>query len=213
MNWTPDGNSPEAGLRERKKAKTRAAIQQHALRLFRDQGYQATTVEQIAEAAEVAPSTVFRYFPTKEDLAALGEHYSFAPRIAGAFREQPPEASVSQALRGAIRSAFDDLDPAERAARNERDLLMVTVPELWAANLDLITEGMDVLSALVAERVGRDSGDPAVRAFTGAVLGVALTMLLDAAKDPNPHLDHAEALDDALAHLDAGLALSDPPTL
>lgn len=60
-----EDNRPPVGLRERKKAKTKAAIQQHALRLFRQQGYQATTVEQIAEAAEVSPSTFFRYFPPR----------------------------------------------------------------------------------------------------------------------------------------------------
>ncbi|HUJ75276.1 MAG TPA: TetR family transcriptional regulator, partial [bacterium] len=64
----PGGSPAPTGLRERKKAKTRAVIQQHALRLMKEQGYQATTVEQIAEAAEVSPSTFFRYFPTKEDV-------------------------------------------------------------------------------------------------------------------------------------------------
>jgi AcrR family transcriptional regulator len=66
MNMLGSDEPPRPGLRERKKAKTRAAIQEQAMRLFRERGYEATTVEQIAEAAEVSPSTFFRYFPTKE---------------------------------------------------------------------------------------------------------------------------------------------------
>jgi AcrR family transcriptional regulator len=62
------------GLRERKKAKTRAAIQRHAWRLFQEQGYAATTVDQIAEAAEVSQSTFFRYFPTKEDVVLTDDY-------------------------------------------------------------------------------------------------------------------------------------------
>ena len=58
--------SPAPGLCERKKLATRRAIRRAALALFKSQGYAATTVEQIAQAADVAPMTVYRYFGTKE---------------------------------------------------------------------------------------------------------------------------------------------------
>src|SRR6202521_1043886 len=56
------------GMRERKKLKTRDSIQRTALRLFEKHGYEQTTIEQIAAAAEISPSTFFNYFPTKEDV-------------------------------------------------------------------------------------------------------------------------------------------------
>lgn len=188
------------GLRERKRATTKSAIQRQALRLFRERGYRATTVEQIAEAAEVAPSTVFRYFPTKEDLAALDDHYSLHLPIARAFEAQPPELNPVQALRGALRAAFAGLSPAERTARYERDLLMLQVPELWAANLGLLTTGSQVLADLVAARIGCAPDDPAVRALTGAALGIGLQVFLDWAQ--NPDADPAATLDEALSHLE-----------
>src|SRR5215472_8949692 len=89
-----------AGLRQRKKARTRASLREHALRLFREQGYQATTVEQIAAAAEVSPSTFFRYFPTKEDLVLRDD---LDTRMLEAFSRQPPTMSSITALRTAIR--------------------------------------------------------------------------------------------------------------
>src|SRR5207237_10604602 len=64
--WSRLPLGAELGLRERKKVRTRGAIQHHALRLFREQGYEETTVSQIAEAAEVSESTFFRYFASKE---------------------------------------------------------------------------------------------------------------------------------------------------
>ncbi len=193
------------GLRERKKARTRTGIQQHALRLFREQGFQATTVEQIAEAAEVAPSTVFRYFPRKEDLAVLDGYHSFQEAIVEAFHDQPAGLGVLDALRGAFRAAFAALSPGDRAARHERDAGMLLVPELWSANIGLVERSLAVIAALIAERAHRRADDPAVRALTAAVLGVGLEVLLRSLKEPE--LDLASALDEALAQLGPAVAL------
>src|SRR5690606_7272503 len=68
------GPARQLGLRERKKIKTRMAIREATYDLIKEQGYDGTTVEQIAERAEVSPSTVFRYFPTKEDIVLTDEY-------------------------------------------------------------------------------------------------------------------------------------------
>ncbi|MBP2325217.1 AcrR family transcriptional regulator [Kibdelosporangium banguiense] len=182
-----------AGLRERKKARTRTAIQQHALRLFREQGYQATTVDQIAEAAEVAPSTVFRYFATKEDLAVLDDYYSLAETIAAALAAQPGTTHPVEALRDALRVAFGGLTDEERAARYERDLLMVTIPELWSANLGMIVTGRKMIRDQMTSRA------PGKGVLVDAAIGVALGVLLDWVKQPDG--DPAAALDEALTEL------------
>ncbi|OZM80555.1 TetR/AcrR family transcriptional regulator [Pseudonocardia sp. MH-G8] len=197
--------APVAGLRERKKAMTRSALQREALRLFREHGYAATTVEQIAEAADVSPSTVFRYFPSKEELLVLDGHHSLADAVARAFAAQPPQLGAVAALRATLRDVLADLPPADRAARLERDVALIAVPELWSANLGLLERALDELGRLVAQRADRDPRDVAVRTLTGAVLGVAVRVFLDAGDDPDG--DPAAALDEALSHLEAGLPL------
>lgn len=192
--------SPRPRLRERKKARTKSLIQREALRLFSQQGYQATTMEKIAEAAEVAPSTVFRYFPTKEDLTLLDDYHALGDTIARALADQPREMPPVGAVRAAIGAVFAALSDDERAARYERDLLMVQIPELWAANLALITKGRRQLGASIAERVGRDPRDPQVTTLVDAVVGVGIGVLLDWADAPTD--DPAAALDDALGRLE-----------
>ena len=152
----------KAGLRERKKAKTRAEIQRQALRLFRERGYGATT-SQIAEAAEVSESTFFRYFPTKEDVVFWDE---FDPLIFEAFRAQPAELGPIRALREAIRDAM-----ARASARSAADLRERLDAPLWSRRSARrsstgSTAPIRLLAEAVAERTGRPD-DPAVRAYGG----------------------------------------------
>jgi len=118
---------PSPGLRERKKAKTRAAIQAAALHLFERQGYQATTVDQIAEMAEVSQSTFFRYFPSKEDVVLLDR---YDPLLLAALVAQPAELSPIAALRRTLRSVLGGLPAEELERERQRAMLVVSVPEL-----------------------------------------------------------------------------------
>jgi AcrR family transcriptional regulator len=197
-----ESKRPATGLRERKKAKTRAAIQQHALRLFREQGYEATTVEQIAAAAEVSPSTFFRYFPTKEDVALYD---ALDPLVMAAFEAQPQELSPVEALRGAMREVFAGLPPAEMRDLQERMTLIRSVPQLRARMLEEFSRTVQMTAEMVARRLGKPPDDFAVRTFAGALAGVAMAVMLAAEDDPNADL--LALLDRGLTHLEAGLPL------
>ena len=199
---TPADGKPKVGLRERKKAKTRAEIQCQALRLFGERGYEATTVAQIAEAAEVSESTFFRYFPTKEDVVLWDE---FDPLVFEAFREQPPELSSVRALRGAIREAMTRASAEERAGLRGRVELLLRVPPLRAAFVDRIGGPMGLLAGAVAERAGRRPDDPAVRALAGAMMGVGLSVMFAAAEDPDA--DIVSLIDEGLAQLETGFPM------
>ena len=202
MTASHEGNQPALGLRERKKAKTRAAIQRHALRLFREQGYEATTVEQIAEVAEVSPSTFFRYFPTKEDIVLYDD---LDPLLIAAFEAQPAELSPIQALRRALRQVFASLPAAETEQQWERSRLILEVPELRMRMLDQLAEAVQQIAEPLARRVGRRADDFAVRTYAGAMIGALLPALLTVAADPKA--DFLELMDASLAYLEAGLPL------
>ncbi|MDP4509524.1 TetR/AcrR family transcriptional regulator [Nonomuraea turcica] len=193
--------SERPGLRERKKAKTRALIQKEALRLFRAQGYAATTVEQIAEAAEVAPSTVFRYFSTKEDLVVVDQ----LPAVMEALRAVPAGVGPVPAVRAAVRTALEDQTAEEFADSLERERLVLTVPELWAASLENLTGMIGTVREVLAAREGRDPGDPEIRDVAGAIVGVLMALWFDWTK--NQDMDVLAEFDRAMEHLEAGLPL------
>ena len=117
------------GLRERKKARTRAAIREHAFRLFREQGYDATTVEQIADAAEVSPSTFFRYFPTKEDVVLQDDMDLLWLE---AVKAQPPELGPIAAHAGRNARRLRPAWPRRMGADPGGHELAMTVPAVRA---------------------------------------------------------------------------------
>src|SRR5664280_761110 len=191
---------PRLGLRERKKAKTRALIQEHALRLFREHGYDETSIEEIAEAAEVSPSTVFRYFPTKPDLVIYDD---LDERMIEAFRAQPPELNALQALRASVRSGFGGLAGEEMALQLERERLLRSVPELQSAMLGELARTVGEIADLVAERAGRPADDDAVLALAGAVIGVAIAAWFAVDEDA-PAERFLDRVDTGIALLESG---------
>lgn len=190
-----------AGLRERKKARTRRAIQDHALRLFAEHGYDNTTVERIAAAAEVSPSTFFRYFPTKEDLLLRDE---YDPLLAEAFRAQPPHLPPLAALRAAFRAVTEEAGDADLESALLRVRLAMSVPAARARTLENLLSMMDVLAGVAAERTGADPRGPAVRVFAGSVLG-ALLPVMATWVESDGRTPLADLVDEALTLLSEGL--------
>jgi AcrR family transcriptional regulator len=197
---TPPTDSPIPGLRERKKNKTRKIIQREALRLFRMQGYEVTTISQIAAAAEISESTFFRYFPAKEDIVRWDE---FDPLIIEAFEAQPAGTTTIAALRDAFRGVLNRLSAEERLELRERILLALSIPHTLGA--EQLNEPMQSLVEVVARRAGREPNDFGVRILVGAVLGAGMATMLAAAE--NPEADIVILLDEALAHLETGFSI------
>ncbi|MGO9335310.1 MAG: TetR family transcriptional regulator [Acidimicrobiales bacterium] len=193
---------PEGSLRERKKAKTRAAIQHEALRLFSEQGYGATTIEQIVDAVEVSQSTFFRYFPAKEDLVLTDD---YDPIIIEAIRTQPPDLGPIEAVRRGLRAVFDPLSDEERADMRGRAELALSVPELRGATLDQFAQTIRQITDVIAERAGRTADDFAVQTLAGAILGVMISAEFHWVE--HHETDLIALLDEALRQLEDGLRL------
>jgi AcrR family transcriptional regulator len=169
---TSDG-APTVGLRERKKARTRVAIRDVALRLFEEQGYAETTVEQIAEAAEVSPSTYFRYFPTKEAVILIDD---WDPLMADAIRDQPAELGPIDAMVGGMRAVIANLAPGEWERERRRQAIFQSVPELRQRYMQQMLSSLDLLAAALAARADKPADDLESRVVAGALVGVAMAI-------------------------------------
>ncbi|MFE0509050.1 TetR family transcriptional regulator [Streptomyces sp. NPDC058964] len=167
-------------LRERKKQRTRDALLRVALELFTTQGYEETTVDEIADAVDVSQRTFFRYFASKEDVAF------FVPRLAEshyvrAVRQRPPHEAPLEALRRAVMDSWDTIEEAvERVVPVELHMrayrMIEATPALLAAHLRRAAEIEEEIARIIAGREGLDVDlDPRPRlvvAVFGAVIRV-----------------------------------------
>ncbi|MBZ3900448.1 MULTISPECIES: TetR/AcrR family transcriptional regulator [Streptomyces] len=172
---TPAEERP--GLRERKKQRTHDALLRAALELFTTQGYDATTVDEIAEAVDVSQRTFFRYFAGKEE-AALAitdlpqEHFLAAVRARPAH-EAPLEAMRNAVLEGweAIGEAIQQVVPVELYLRAYG--MVESTPALLAAHLRRADEVAREMERIIAEREGLDvDTDPRPRVAVAVFGGV-----------------------------------------
>jgi AcrR family transcriptional regulator len=157
------------GLRARKKQKTREAIQRVALRLFERQGYEQTTIEQIAAAVEISPSTFFNYFPNKEDVVMLD---IYDPMAIAMFKERPKDEPLNVSFRRVL-EGLDLIFERDRELVLARGKLMMEVPELRARIWDELERTQTFVTVLLAERTGHKRDDFEVR-VTARVVVAAL---------------------------------------
>jgi AcrR family transcriptional regulator len=172
------------------------------LRLFQEQGYEATTIEQIAEAAEVSPSTFFRYFPSKEDVALYDD---LDPILIAAYAAQPADLSPLAAMRGALHVVFHELSDGDMERQWERSRLILTIPALRMRLLDQFSDIVALMARMLAARTGRRPDDQAVRLYAGAVIGALFAALFDGIGESVDGF--IERMDMALEYLESGLRL------
>ena len=162
-------------LRQRQRAETKQRIQRQAIRLFAEQGYDATTVNEVAAAAGVAAMTVYRNFPTKEDLVLYDD---FDQVAAATITELPATGSLADRIARTMLATFDLAIAHDRDFLLTRLRLMISTPALQARHLDSQYRLQEAF--VTAIRAG--STDAALefqaRAAASACLGVAHIALL-----------------------------------
>jgi AcrR family transcriptional regulator len=200
----PSAGHSGVGLRERKKARTREALQEAAMERFSRQGFDATTVEEIAEACEVSPRTFFRYFPTKEDVL-FADASARRERLLAAIAERPLDEPAFVALRASMRALAADYRD-DRAALVARSRIVAASPHLQAYKAEhqggWETDVVDVLERRA--RVHHEAVARTELVLVTAVTTAALRVALDTwVAEPGPP-DLGALLDDAFARLASG---------
>jgi len=187
----------EPGLRERSKARRRDAIVRAAYRLFAERGYDATTVADLAAAAEVAPRTVAMYFPSKQDIA-LSRFGEAADTLTDALLQRDPGETVTQVVGRWLRT---DDRPADHEIKQLSKRVFATNPELSALRAARMTAAITAGAAAIAAERGcaPDSPGPRIAAVAAAAILIELS-------DTPPGEERDAAIATATRFMDAGIS-------
>ena len=209
VSMQPMLRSAVMGLRERKKEHTRRAIEDAAFRLFAERGFQATTVADIADAADVAPRTFFAYFPSKEDVLFADFDATFEA-LAARLRGRPPGESTFDALRDWITGLLPDLE-ADEDREAIRHRLCSEYESIAAHERHLMARFEAIIAESVATDLGDTPNDLRPRMIAAAAIAALMAMRPD---DPGaeelPAQEKLQRLDEALEFLRGGVAVLAP---
>ncbi|MGO9882142.1 MAG: TetR/AcrR family transcriptional regulator [Solirubrobacteraceae bacterium] len=196
--------TPRLGLRERKKQQTRDRIAREALQLFAERGYDETTLADIAEAADVAPRTIFAYFESKEDIV-LCKEVTFLDTLKRKLDERPPGTTTVDALR----EFLSTIEPSDDEARLRKQIFSSN-PSLQMS----MRARHGQLEPMLAESIAKDLGagpDDIRPLLIAASMTAAFTSVRDrfmeaeSGGEPINHEDGMAILDEVLEFLRGGL--------
>lgn len=196
------------GLRERKKQRTREALIDAAYELFRADGFDATTVDRIAEAVEVSSRTFFRYFTSKEDVAlSLADEQITA--MFEQFAAQPADVPVLTALRRAavevVRAYEAEADGSGQARYQHMQDLVSTSPALMAACVERSATRLDEAARLIGDRMGVDPATDPRPCLVAAVVLCSVRPAVNAWRAAGRDAPDSELIGQAFDLLSAGL--------
>jgi AcrR family transcriptional regulator len=206
--WTPMNQQP--GLRERKKQRTREAIARAAHELFAERGYHATTLPDIAEAADVSTRTIFAYFPSKEDIL-FSDFAMMKDALAQALADRPEGEDALETVRKFILSTHE----VEKSELDEQLHLCVLSDETLRTHLRArIAQLEELIAPAIAKDLDAPLNDPrpqVVAASLTAAFNVLSEQGAGPGAKPKTAADMAAAIDPVITFLRGGLdALKEP---
>ena len=169
-----EADRPDLTLRERKRLATMHRVQTVALELFDAEGFDAVTVERIAQVAEVSPSSIYRHFGTKEHLVIWDE---YDPEALAALQAELAEASPLDALRAVTTVAVQEVFTRDRERVERRLRLAYAHPAIEAASALQAYEMAGLIAHVLAGALGRPADDLDVQVFAHGYVGGLLGAL------------------------------------